>query len=372
MNRLACTLLALTLLTGCSDSSSSKTDTTPSGRLTLTGIEGLDYRTASQSARTATSGRFRYFSGETVTFQLGELLLGEDVPTAPILTPLDFFPEMRQLLLQPTVDAEGLLSHKPSEEALIEDSALINKTRLLMVLNRELGTNTGRGIVLTERVRSQFEQLYTERTEDIDFAVSINQFAQRADSTQEIDDSPANRIVQAICFFPTDDSRCDTPPSLEDIEQAPPPPEDSADRDPDIDYRDDLERRRNHIVGARRSLESVTTDDVKRLLRRELELASVSLADQFYLSQATARLDHRDQTVKHLTLLKIGGIAEIDSIEAISTEESAVAIHYTNAETATVGYFLTGGAGDEATLLVSFRPAGEYRWVRKSLRVILD
>ena len=372
MKRLACTLLALTLLTGCFDSDSSKPDTTPMGQLTPTGIEGLDYRTASQSARTGSKGRFRYLDGETVSFRLGELVLAEDIPTGAVLTPLDFFPEMRSLLMLPVADAEGMLSHKPVEEVLIDDAALINKTRLLMVLNRELGTNTGRGVVLTDRVLSQFAEGYAERTEDLDFSMPINQFSQRENAEQGLEDSQATRIVQAICFFPASDSRCDTPPTLEEIELAPVPPEDNADRDPDVVYRDDLERKRNRIVGARRTMESVSVDDVKRLLRRELELASVGLAKEYYLSQTTARFDHRDTTVKRLTLRKVSGTPDIDGIEAVSTNEHAVMIHSFNAETASVEYFLTGASGDEATVLISFRPTGEYRWIRKQLRVILD
>ncbi|MCH8497270.1 MAG: organic solvent ABC transporter permease [Marinobacter sp.] len=372
MKRLACNLLALTLLTGCFDSDSSKPDTTPIGQLTSTGIEGLDYRTASQSARTGSEGRFRYFTGETVSFRLGELVLAEDVPTGAVLTPLDFLPEMRSMLMLPVADAEGLLSHQPVEEALIDDAALINKTRLLMVLNRELGTNTGRGVILTDRVLSQFAEHYAERTEDLDFTTPVNQFAQRENAEQGLEDSQATRIVRSICFFPASDSRCDTPPTQEEIDLAPVPPENNADRDPDIVYRDDLERRRNQIVGARRTMESVSVDDVKRLLRRELELATVGLAKQYYLSQTTARLDHRDTGIKRLTLRKVAGTPVIDGIEAMSTNENAVMIHSFNAETASVEYFLTGSAGEEATLVISFRPTGEYRWVRKSLRVILD
>lgn len=51
------------------------------------GIENVHYETRSQSSTTNGNGEFRYHPGETLTFRVGDLVLAENVPAAPFLSP---------------------------------------------------------------------------------------------------------------------------------------------------------------------------------------------------------------------------------------------------------------------------------------------
>jgi hypothetical protein len=58
------------------------------GHFTDSPVQGLQYRTASQSGETDATGGFKYLPGETVTFFVGDIPLGE-VVGASMITPFD-------------------------------------------------------------------------------------------------------------------------------------------------------------------------------------------------------------------------------------------------------------------------------------------
>jgi len=64
-------------LTGCGGSSSGTTTPTKTGVFADAPVEGLSYKTATQSGFTDAQGQFKYKAGETVTFKLGTLILGK-------------------------------------------------------------------------------------------------------------------------------------------------------------------------------------------------------------------------------------------------------------------------------------------------------
>ncbi|NOR41921.1 MAG: hypothetical protein GQ572_01200 [Gammaproteobacteria bacterium] len=63
-------------------------DTVRQGLFIDSPVEGITYKTATQSGRTDSAGTFSYKDGETITFSLGEIILGDAMARATI-TPID-------------------------------------------------------------------------------------------------------------------------------------------------------------------------------------------------------------------------------------------------------------------------------------------
>ena len=51
-------------------------------------VQGIEYRTTTQSGMTDENGTFTYMDGETVTFAMGDVMLGQ-AEAQPVLTPVD-------------------------------------------------------------------------------------------------------------------------------------------------------------------------------------------------------------------------------------------------------------------------------------------
>ncbi len=94
---LAVSLITAAMLTGCGGDSSSDSSSTSSpqpqqqvktGQFIDSAVEGLTYKTATQSGTTDSQGRFSYLDGEKVTFSIGALELPE-VTTDQTITPMD-------------------------------------------------------------------------------------------------------------------------------------------------------------------------------------------------------------------------------------------------------------------------------------------
>mgnify|MGYP000164868359 CR=1 FL=1 len=75
----------LLMLSGCGDSDSSSSST---GVFQDSPVDGLKYSAPSASGTTQDGGKFTYYNGQTVSFYLGDLLLGSAVGAAN-LTPID-------------------------------------------------------------------------------------------------------------------------------------------------------------------------------------------------------------------------------------------------------------------------------------------
>ena len=86
-------LLALAL-TGCSGGGGGTASTDPNFTTVLKGVfadapvNGVDYKTATQSGVTSGGGSFNYVAGETVTFSIGNTTLGSKAAKA-VITPVD-------------------------------------------------------------------------------------------------------------------------------------------------------------------------------------------------------------------------------------------------------------------------------------------
>ena len=80
---------------GCSSSNGDQTNATPdsasearSGKFLDSAVEGLKYRTATQEGITDETGTFTYREGETITFYIGDIVLGQSL-AGETLTPVD-------------------------------------------------------------------------------------------------------------------------------------------------------------------------------------------------------------------------------------------------------------------------------------------
>ncbi|MCL7944890.1 organic solvent ABC transporter permease [Marinobacter sp. ATCH36] len=361
-------MVSALLLAGCfGDDGSGGEDGSRTGQIMPAGITGLAYSTASRNGATDEQGRYHYFPGETLSLKVGNLKLAEGVPVRPVVTPLEFFPDLRAALQVAGTTDEGLQSHRITEQQLLQDVPLINLTRFLMALNWELNLSNGEGIDIRERVISQLNTALADLDEPIDFNAPQDEFESAGN-----DPSPANQVLSRICFFPEDNELCEDPPTDAEITAAPERPENVDERDENVDYREDLENKRDRILNAVRSLEDAEVEDARAYLTRELDAISTRLANRYYLDDDVVEFPAADTAIKTVSVRKIAGKPELDDIEAISTRDQDVVVHSFGWQSASVDYFVAGETGGESELLVNFRPDDTYRWVKKQLRVIIE
>lgn len=92
--RLAFIAVLATAVTACGGNDTPTTINDPAiqtGVFLDSAVQGLRYRTNSLNGETDSAGRFSYTSGETVSFYIGDILLGSTTAKA-IVTPLDLVP----------------------------------------------------------------------------------------------------------------------------------------------------------------------------------------------------------------------------------------------------------------------------------------
>jgi hypothetical protein len=363
-------LMSALLMVGCLDGDGSGGgDGSKAGKITPTGISGLSYQTASRSGTTGDKGQYRYFPGETLSLSVGNLELVTGVPVEPVVTPLEFFTFEREALKIAGTSDEGLQSHRITEQQLIESSdSVMNLTRFLLALNWRLRTNNDEGVEIRQRVIEQLNAALPLISDPIDFTVSRGEFAFENDDTL----SPANQLLAEICFYPPGDELCEDPPTQEMIDNALPRPEDPEDRVEDVEYSEDLQSKRDRILKSIRTIDDADVETAVSYLTRELDILTTQLGIRYYLNEFVADFPQSDTSIKTVNVRKIAGTPELADIEAISTRDQDVAVHSFGWQSASVDYFLVGDSGSEAEILVNFKPSDTYRWVKKSLRVIVN
>jgi hypothetical protein len=363
-------LISSLLMAGClGGDGGSDGDGSQQGKITPNGISGLTYQTASRNGTTGSKGQYRYFPGETLRLSVGDLELVTGVPVEPVVTPLEFFTTERETLKIAGTTDEGLQSHRITEQQLIQNSdSVMNLTRFLLVLNWRLRTQNGEGVEIRKRVIDQLNAALPQISDPIDFSVSRGEFAFEEDETL----SPANQLLAEICFYPADDELCEEPPTQEMIDNALPRPEDPEDRVDDVEYSEDLKAKRDRILKSIRTIDNVDVDTAEAYLTRELDILTTQLGIRYYLDEFVADFPASDRAIKTVQVRKIAGTPDLADIEAISTRDQDVAVHSFGWQSATADYFLLGNSGGEAEILVNFKPSDTYRWVKKSLRVIIN
>ncbi|MGO1463205.1 MAG: organic solvent ABC transporter permease [Marinobacter sp.] len=355
------------LLAGCfSGDGDSDGNDTNTGTVNALGISGLTYQTASQSGKTNAYGQFQYYPGETLSLWVGDLLIAEDVPTQEWVTLLEFFPDIRAQLPTPTVDSEGLPGHTGTEAEAISNVPLNNLTRFLINLNWSEGVREGKGIDIRDRVIQQLNAALPNLTSPIDFNVSARKFDATGDTP-----SPANQLLAQICFYPAGDELCEAPPTEDYIKNAPERPKDDEEWNPNVEYKQDLRAKKQRIIQAARSMDEVDAEDAEDYQKRELKKITTLIGNRFYLDNHIARHPASDSSNKQIKINRIGGNAELSDLQVITTRPQDVVVHSYSAQMAEVDYYADGPAGGESEIVISFSPENTYRWIRKTLRVVI-
>ena len=148
-NKLALSFLLLAILaitTACSGGGSSSpiaiVDNPLTGVFVDAPVEGLNYKTETMNGITDENGTFKYHVGETVTFMIGDLMLGS-APGSDIMTPIDLVP--------------GAVDET--------DPTVTNICRLLQSLDWD-GDLTN-GIMITDTMRSEISGRMIDFTKDV-------------------------------------------------------------------------------------------------------------------------------------------------------------------------------------------------------------
>ncbi|QSP94119.1 organic solvent ABC transporter permease [Marinobacter salinisoli] len=370
LNLFSLTLVSTLLLAGCLDvnSSDEAKDDRSVGQLNFHGISGLSYQTQSQSGEVTEEGKFKYYPGETLTFWVGDLRIAQDVPAQEFVTLMEFLPEVRAQLTNAAADETGLTTHKITEQALLENSAQQNLIRFILALNWTSELPRGQRIDIRQRVIDQLNAILPTVEGGVDFNIPQNEFANRDSENL----SPANQIISQICFHPEDDERCDTPPTLAEIENADPVPDDPTLIEEDKIYKEDLQAKRSRILLAKRYVDQIKLDAAKSYMTGELNGITTVISNRYYLDAYVANHLASDTDIKTIKIRPIDGSADISDLDALSTRPNDVVLHSTSWQEAEVEYFVAGNPEGESELLVSFRPEDTYRWIKKQLRVIIE
>ena len=165
----------LLLLGGCGGGGNSNNAVVPgveptpilTGYFTDSAVEGLTYKTDTQSGVTDSNGAFTYQAGETVVFSIGDFVLGESAPAAPEMTPLDLIPD--SFLPTTRNELSPLLRNKAINTAeVIAFRKLSNMLTFLQALDYD--KDASNGITIADGMGIVLEGV------SIDFAAELTKF----------------------------------------------------------------------------------------------------------------------------------------------------------------------------------------------------
>ena len=321
MKRFISLIMCASLLTGCGGDGGSGNDAQV-GYLTFHGIRGLSYETQSQSGITGPLGEFRYYPGETLTFRLGSIILAKDVPAKERLSPLDLEPA-HEAELRHGVMVDGLSTHKPVEsELVLSDHYLINVYRLLLSLDADDNEKTG--VFIRDEILDEIAAYPIE--EPINFHKAPSDFGNR-----EIITAPENLFVWALCFRIHSDRNCTNPYAGRNIKQ-----------------------------------EGTATS----YMQAQLDIISDAMSANLYLSPYAFEIGSNDRSLQTVTIRSHNNKWSVAEIEAISHDDSVVAIHSIDPANQQVTFYnVSTEAEAETKLTINIRLEGDYRWLQKPLSV---
>ena len=137
------------------------------GYFTDSAVEGLTYKTDTQSGVTDLNGAFTYQAGETVVFSIGDFVLGESATAAPEMTPLDLIPD--SFLPTTRNELSPLLRNKIINTAeVIAFRKLSNMLTFLQALDYD--KDASNGITIADGMGIVLEGV------SIDFAAELTEF----------------------------------------------------------------------------------------------------------------------------------------------------------------------------------------------------
>ncbi|KPA08864.1 Peptidase S45, penicillin amidase [Candidatus Magnetomorum sp. HK-1] len=85
-------ILVLIFMTACADNNDNDF-TVLSGQFVDSPVQGLSYKTDSQQGLTDENGTFKYLDGESITFSIGNITIGDTVPAKGSMNPIDLVPD---------------------------------------------------------------------------------------------------------------------------------------------------------------------------------------------------------------------------------------------------------------------------------------
>jgi hypothetical protein len=137
------------------------------GYFTDSAVEGLTYKTDTQSGVTDLNGAFTYQAGETIAFSIGAFMLGESATAAPKMTPLDLIPD--SFLPTTRNELSPLLRNKAINTAeVIAFRKLSNMLTFLQALDYD--KDASNGITIADGMGIVLEGV------SIDFAAELTEF----------------------------------------------------------------------------------------------------------------------------------------------------------------------------------------------------
>lgn len=431
--------LPVLLLVGCGGGSSSPTST-KTGHLLFHGANGMTYETQSQVGETSNTGDFQYHDGETVSFSVGNVPVFSDIPAKEFITFVEDSETTRSRLNSGDI-IENLSVHRLAEQELIQNDRIINITRFLISMDEDAEVSGSNNLEFTERnieqLNSALEKLVPEGTnllEFINFDAEKNAFGSV--------DSNINKILAEICFFPEESIECQSPPTQDEIDNAPvkpsniceegETPEDSqtesesseespdtntgdegssedvtdvdtdttngdtiidetetgtegetetepetepkepcVELDPDIEYKDDLENKKGRIESGIRTIGNISDTAYEDFLTDELSQIGAELANRYYLTPYAIRLQANDRSNQKVNIQSFFSTFSIEKMEVLSLNEEIAQVLRFDPYTKEVEFFVTGASEEETELVINFKVEGDYRWIRKTIRVIL-
>lgn len=164
-HKLICTIIGCLSLIGCNGSSSSTDSTAQTGTFIDSAVSNIDYKTASHSGVTDTSGKFTYESGESITFSIGTITF-PPVTATNIVTPLT---------IAQTTD--------------VNDDTVINISRFLQTIDSD--GDPSNGITIADELKAA----NSTNSGTIDFTADPDSFATNNVVTNVITDAGATELV---------------------------------------------------------------------------------------------------------------------------------------------------------------------------------
>ncbi len=335
----------------------------------ISGLQGIRYKTATQEGVLDKDGTFDYLAGETLSFSIGNLPLAEDVPTHRYISFLEFDTDAREALDSGTI-SNGLHSHQESEEEVSQSDYTNNIARFVYLMGDtiESSIDSNSPVVISDRTIEQLNEYLATDYQPIDFYVPIETF--------EEEDSPANRLLNSICFFPPDAIECEVPPTQAEIDAAESAYDENGQLKPDLDrsivYQEDLKAKREIIENGLRSTINLNAKNTTTALLLDALDIHKELATDLYFDTFTRSIREGDTRTQTIVIKSRNKAFTITEMEVVSLNENIVVIDQFDPAAKRFSFHGIGSVGQEVTLLINIKLANDYRWYQKTFRVFIE
>jgi hypothetical protein len=126
------------------------------------------------------------------------------------------------------------------------------------------------------------------------------------------------------------------------------------------------------IAGARRNIGDISVSATQTYLSQQSGVFTSKISQRSALSPYAMRFPASDTSSKSVLLYFLAGQESLSNMEALSLNDNIASVSSYSAADKTVNFFATGTAGEETEIVVNYQLAGDYRWYRKTVRVLLQ